>query len=66
MVEGWLLEQVTSVTQHNGGGCRTHASPSKAPGTISASLGSCPRAPPQAHTFEMQQLNVSTGHTSVR
>lgn len=62
MVEGRLPEQVTSVTQHDGGGCRTHGSPSKAPGTASASLGSCPHAPPQTQAFEMQELNVSTGH----
>lgn len=62
MVEG-RPEQVTSVTS---GGWRTHASPSKAPGTISASLGSCPHSPAQTHTFKMQQLMVSTGYTCVR
>lgn len=30
----WLPEQVPSVSQDNSGGCRTHASPSKATGTI--------------------------------
>lgn len=63
MVEGRLPEQVTSVTQHSSGGFRTHASPSMAPSTVSASLGSCTHAPPQTHTFEVQQLNVSMGHT---
>ena len=66
MVGGRLPEQVTSVTQHNSGGCRTHASPSMAPGTISASLGSCPHALPQTHThLKCSNYNVSTGHVCV-
>lgn len=62
---GRLLEQVTSVTQRDTGGCRTHAPTSKAAGTVSALLGSCLHAHShiRAGHFKQKHIKFFSNHS---